>query len=150
MRSYIMSAIKRRKISKNLPKIFLIIITSDHRRYYCGGFGRVLQVRAEIFSERTESDAREEVDGEPRVSRIIPGHQTFPSFRHRGVTGPGQMLSNISVGENINFYLSTNFVIPRNSASSWKSNLMKILELDVVSSSLSFITCKTSQPMASV
>ena len=47
-------------------------------------------------------------------------------------------------------YLSTNFVIPRNSANSWKSNFMKILELEVVSSSFSFITCSTSQPMASV
>ena len=47
-------------------------------------------------------------------------------------------------------YLSTNFVIPRNSANSWKSNFMKILELEVVSSSFSLITCSTSQPMASV
>ena len=49
-----------------------------------------------------------------------------------------------------NFYLSTNFVIPRNSASSWKSILMKILELEVVSSSFNLMTCNTSQPMASV
>ena len=117
---------------------------------------------AEVLGDGAEADAREEVDGEPRVSGIISRHQTFPGFRHRGITRPGTgNIDSLSISQfNILYfvyilheskvYLSTNFVIPRNSANSWKSNFMKILELEVVSSSFSLITCSTSQPMASV
>ena len=121
---------------------------------------------AEVLGDGAKADAREEVDCEPRVSGIISRHQTFPSLRHRGIARPGTgnnrlLFPNISQFNILYFvyilreskvviYLSTNFVIPRNSANSWKSNFMKILELEVVSSSFSLITCSTSQPMASV
>ena len=43
---------------------------------------------AEVLGDGAEADAREKVDCEPRVSGIISRHQTFPGFRHRGITRP--------------------------------------------------------------
>ena len=105
----------------------------------------------EIFSQSTQTDAGEEVDGEPRVSGIVPRHQPVPGLGYGGVTSSSRvsLYSRLEFEFNIS-HLSINLFIPMNSASSWKRIFINILELEVVSSSFSLITWKTSQPIESV
>ena len=106
---------------------------------------------SQIFSEGTQADAGKEVDGKPRVSGIVPRHQTVPGLGHGGIAASGNIsLNSRQEFEFNNSHLSINLFIPINSASSWKRIFINILERDVVSSSFSFITWKTSQPMESV
>ena len=108
---------------------------------------------SEILCQSAEADAGEEVDGKPGVSGVVPRHQTLPGLSHAGIPGSAARMISLYSRQELELniaHLSINLFIPINSASSWKRIFINILELDVVSSSFSFITWKGSQPMESV
>ena len=62
--------------------------TADHGRHNCCGFGSVLQMSSEVFSQSAQADAREEVDGKSRVSGIVSRHDSLPGRSHRRIPSP--------------------------------------------------------------
>ena len=44
---------------------------------------------SEVLSQGAQADAGEEVDGESRVSGIVPGHDTLPGWSHRRIPSSG-------------------------------------------------------------
>ena len=43
---------------------------------------------SEVFSQGSQTDAREEVDGESCVSGIVSWHDTLPGWGHRRIPSP--------------------------------------------------------------